>query len=106
MDYNEHKGLLIGIGAALAVGLGVFALFAGSEEAREKAEAVVNRQRAKHVVRQTFGGSKPLMKAIDTLGDKEINNVLSVMDKASRFGGDVSDSMSDVASFFTKRFGK
>lgn len=106
MFNNDNKGILIGIGAALAVGLGVYALFASSEEAREKAEAVVNRQRAKHVVRSKFSGNKAVLKTIDKLSDKDVNNLLAAVDKASDFGNNVTDSVGDLTKFITKTLGK
>lgn len=102
-DQKDTTGILVGIGAAVAVGLGVFAFFASSEEAREKAEALVNRQRAKHLVRSKFNGNKTILKAVDKLGDKEVNNLLAVLDKADNFGDSVSDSMSDAKKYITKK---
>lgn len=100
---NKTKGILLGVGVAALLGVGVVAVFASSEEARKKSKAVVNRQRAKQIVNNKLNGSKKAKKMVDKMSDDEINNLLSTADKASNLENQFSDAVGEVESFFKKQ---
>lgn len=103
---EDNKGILIGLGAAAAVGLGVFAYIMSSEEAQEKSKALVNRQRAKHLVRSKLDGNDKVLKAVDKLDDSSINNLLSTFDSASDLEDELEAKFNDVVKFIKKQSNK
>lgn len=100
--FEENKGIILGVGAAVAVGLGVFAYALTSEDAQEKSKALVNRQRAKHLVRQKLNGNNKVLKAIDKLDDSSVNNLLSTLDSASDLESQLEDKFNDATKFIKK----
>lgn len=102
-NLEENKGVIIGLGAAVAVGLGVFAYVLSSEEAQEKSKALVNRQRAKHLVRSKLDGNKKVLGAVDKLDDSSINNLLDTFDTASDLEDELEDKFNDVVKFLKKK---
>lgn len=105
-NFDENKGIILGIGAAVAVGLGVFAYMLSSEEAQEKSKALVNRQRAKHLIRSKLDGNKKALKAIDKLDDSSVNNLLATFDTASDLEDQVEEKFNDVVKFLKKQSNK
>lgn len=105
-NLEENKGVIIGLGAAVAVGLGVFAYVLSSEEAQEKSKALVNRQRAKHLVRSKLDGNKKVLGAVDKLDDSSINNLLDTFDSASDLEDELEAKFNDVVKFLKKKTNK
>ena len=99
---EDNKGILIGLGAAAAVGLGVFAIFLSSEEVQEKSKALVNRQRAKYLVRTKLDGNDKVLKAVDKLDDTSVNNLLSTFDSVNDLEDRLEDKVSDAVNFLKK----
>ncbi|EKU93342.1 Uncharacterised protein [Alloiococcus otitis] len=99
---EDNKGILIGLGAAAAVGLGVFAIFLSSEEVQEKSKALVNRQRAKYLVRTKLDGNDKVLKAVDKLDDSSVNNLLSTFDSVNDLEDQLEDKVSDAVNFLKK----
>lgn len=100
--FEDNKGIILGVGAAVALGLGVFAYVLSSEDAQEKSKALVNRQRAKHLVRSKLNGNNKVLKAIDKLDDSSVNNLLATFDSASDLENQIEDKFNDVVKFIKK----
>lgn len=105
-NFEDNKGIILGVGAAVALGLGVFAYVLSSEEAQEKSKALVNRQRAKHLVRTKLDGNNKVLKAIDKLDDSSINNLLDTFDSASELEDQIEDKFKDAVKFLKKQTDK
>lgn len=88
---SKLKNVLLGAGTIAA--LGVVTYFISSDAAQEKVEAMVNRQKAKHFVKDTLKGNKRAMSVIDKLSDDEIAHLLGTVDKV----GDLEDRLSDYS---------
>lgn len=88
---SRTKNVLFGLGTALAVG--AVAYFVSSDAAQEKAEALINRQRAKHFVKDTLRGNKKAMSVVDKMSDEEITNLLGTVDKVS----DLEEKLADYS---------
>jgi len=100
---STTKSVLIGLGTAVAVGVGIAGYFMFSDNAQEKTKALVNRQRAKHYVSNKFNDNKKAKKSVDKLSDTEVNNLLGAVDKANDLENQFSDAVSDVGDFFSKQ---
>lgn len=105
-NLEDNKGIILGVGAAVALGLGVFAYVLSSDDAQEKSKALVNRQRAKHLVRSKLDGNNKVLKAIDKLDDSSINNLLETFDSASELENQIEDKFNDAIDFLKKHSGK
>lgn len=92
MAKNRLGRFALGVTAVVA-GVSLYLYF--DENARNKVEAVVNREKAKAFVRQNLKGSPALLKAIDELSDAEMSTVMNLIDEASGAVSDVADKASD-----------
>lgn len=96
---NKTRNIVLGLGTAVAVGAVTYLI--SSDAAQDKLEAVINRQRAKHFVKDTLKGNKKAMSVIDNLSDAEISNLLKTVDKVDSLQekvGDYSDQIKDVTT--------
>lgn len=91
---DTTKSVLIGVGAAVAVGVLTF-LFT-SDDAKSKTKSVVNRQKAKYYVKDKLNGNSKASKVVEKMTDKEVNALLGTVDKVK----DLEDKLSDVTSDF------
>lgn len=101
---NSTKGILFGIGATLAIGA---VYLWKSEEALQKIEARINRQRAKHFVNDKLKGNDNALKVVENLSDEEVANLLSVVDKVTDLKGQVSEygeNLKDATTEFKELF--
>lgn len=99
---TRTKGIVVGIGTALAVG--VAAYFLSSDDAQEKTEAMMNRHKAKAFVKEKLKGNKKALSVVEQLSDEEINRLLSTVNRVSDLEdklSDYSDQLKDVSSDFT-----
>lgn len=90
---NTKKALLVGLAATAAVAA-VAALMAYEEETVDRIGAYLNRQRVKSYVKNKFKGNTRVMKAVDSLSDKEIDTLLAVLDRT----GDWKEAAMEVFS--------
>lgn len=88
---SKTKKFIVGVGTIAALGVVTYLL--SSDDAQEKLEAMINRQRAKHFVRDTLKGNKKAMSVIDNLSDHEITHLLNTVDKV----GDMEDKLTDYS---------
>lgn len=86
---------LVLLGAAAAVA-GTAAYLYFSDEAREKVEGVINREKAKFYVKHKLNGSDALVNAVDNLSDAEINTLVNLADTASDAANTASDGLSSL----------
>lgn len=98
---NSNKGILLGVGIAVAVGVLTFVFSTG--DAKEKTKAVVNRQKAKHLFKNKMSGSKKTSKVVDKLSDDEVTNLLGTVDRVKEIEKSLSDVSADFKSFFTDK---
>lgn len=113
---GSSKLALILLGSAAAVA-SIAALLYFNEDARERVEGVVNRERAKHFVRHNLAGSDTLIDAVDHLSDAEVNTIVklaantksasktakdkttdafdTIVNRAKEVGSDVTDAVKD-----------
>ena len=85
---NATRNLLMGLGAATAIGAAYMIL---SDSAMEKVENKINRKRAKKFVQKKLNGNPKAMKVVESLSDEELINLLSVVDKVSNIRGNISE---------------
>lgn len=83
---NMTRNVLIGIGAAAAVGA---AIALTSDKSLEKMENMVNRHKAKYFVKEKLHGNEKAMNVVNNLSDEEIRNLLSVVDKVTNLRGNM-----------------
>ena len=98
---NTKRNILIGVGAALVLGATVVL---SSDSAVEKMENMINRQRAKHFVKEKLHGNEKAMDVVENIADDEVSNLLNVVDKVSNLRGqigDYSDQLKDATTEFT-----
>lgn len=98
---SRTKGILVGVGSALAIG--ALAYFLTSDDAQEKTEALINRHRAKAFVKDKLKGNKKALSVVDKLSDEEVNQLLSTVDRVSDLEGKISDyshQLKDVSTDF------
>lgn len=100
---STTRTVLIGIGAAAAVGVGVLAYFLSSNDAQEKAKSRVNRERAKLFVGNKIGNSDKATSLVDQLSDSEVNNFMSSVNETDELENKLSDTASNVSDFFDKK---
>ena len=96
---NKTRNIILGLGTAVAVGAVTYLI--SSDAAQDRLEALINRQKAKHFVKDTLKGNKKAMSVIDNLSDDEISNLLKTVDKVDDLQskmGDYSDQIKDVTS--------
>lgn len=99
---NTTRNILLGVGAAVAIGA---AYMVTSDRAMEKAESMINRKRAKYFVKDKLHGNEKAMKVVENLSDDEIINLLNVVDKVSNLRGSVNDythQLKDATMEFTE----
>jgi len=96
---NRTKGILVGVGAAIAVGLTAY--FLSSDDAQEKTEAMMNRHKAKSFVKDKLHGNKKAMSVVDQLSDEEVNHLLSTVNRVSDLEGKISDYSDQLKSVST-----
>lgn len=85
---NTTRNVLIGIGAAAAIGA---AIALSSDSTLEKVENRMNRHKAKWFVKEKLHGNEKAMDVVDNLSDDEIRNLLNVVDKVTDLRGNVSN---------------
>lgn len=90
---NSKKALLVGLAATAAVAA-VAAVMAYEEDTVDRIGSYLNRQRVKSFVKSKFKGNEKVLKAVDSLSNKEIDMLLNLLDKT----GDWKDSAMDVFS--------
>lgn len=91
---NSSVGRIL-LGSALAVaGLAAFVYF--SDDAREKVEGTVNRERAKYLVRNKMNAPQAFVDAVDNLSDSEVTTLMRSLDKAGDAGENILDTVSDA----------
>ncbi|WP_225744596.1 hypothetical protein [Marinilactibacillus sp. Marseille-P9653] len=95
---NSNKGIFLGIGFAVLVGVVAFVF--SSDNAMEKTHSVVNRKKAKHLFKNKMHGGKKSSKVVDKLSDEEINSLMGTVSKVK----DIENSLSDVSSDFKEFF--
>ena len=102
MDKQE-KNVLFGLLGALVIG--VITYLVSSEAAQEKVETVINRQRAKHFVKDKLKGNQRALDKIDKMSNSEINSLLNNVDKMSDLESKLED-YSDELKNATKNLKK
>lgn len=98
---NQNKGILLGVGLAVAVG--VLTVIFSTGDTKEKAKKAVNRQKAKHLFKNKMHGSKKTSKVVDKLSDDEVNSLLGTVDKFKEIESSLSDVSADFKSFFSDK---
>lgn len=100
---STTRTVLIGIGAAAAVGAGVLVYFLSSNDAQKKAKSRVNRERAKLFVGGKIGNGEKATSIVNQLTDSEINNFMSSVNETDELENKLSDTASDVSNFFDRK---
>lgn len=90
---NNWGKILLG-SAVVVAGLSLYLYF--DEEARERVEGVVNRERAKAFVKHRLNGSDAMVNAVDKLNDTEINTLMKVMNNTNKAKNKASDAFTDI----------
>lgn len=106
------KFALVALGAAAVVG-GVALYLYYDEEARERVQGVINREKAKAFVRHKLNGSDELVAAVDNLTDAEVNTLIKLSDsaqdakdKAESLAEDASSKLSDFITHAKDKAGE
>ena len=99
---NQNKGILLGVGLAVAVG--VLTVTFSTGDTKEKAKTAVNRQKAKHLFfKNKMHGSKKTSKVVDKLSDDEVNRVIGTLTNLKEIESSLSDVSADFKSFFSDK---
>lgn len=93
---SNNTGRTVGLvllGATLAVA-GTAAYLYFSDEARERVEGLINREKAKFYVKHKLNGSEALVNAVDNLSNAEINTLVNLADSANEATNAAQDKLS------------
>lgn len=77
---NKGRAMLVGLAATAAV-TAVAALLAYEEETVDRIGSYLNRQRVKSYVKKHFNNHSRILDAVEKLTDKEIDRLLSILDR-------------------------
>ncbi|WP_034551069.1 hypothetical protein [Carnobacterium funditum] len=104
---SSTRNLLVGLGAAVAVGSVVLS---ASNKTMAKIEVYANRQKAKKFVKDRLKGNEKALDIVEKLSDEQVTNILKVVDKVSdlkgRFGTRTSHLKDATSEFKDKVKGK
>lgn len=92
---NSKKALLVGLAATAAVAA-VAAVMAYEEETVDRIGSYLNRQRVKTYVKNKFKGNQRVLKAVDSLSDKEIDTLLAVLDRTGNWKDAAMEVFADM----------
>ncbi len=90
---DRMKKILMGFG--IAAGIGAVAYVLSNDMVQEKVEAMYNRMRAKHFVKEHLNGNEKALEAIDRLDDEGINDILETVDRFNNMRNKLSSGGSD-----------
>lgn len=93
---DTEKSILIGVGVAFVLGVVTFLLTSGST--KEKAQAAMNRQKAKYYINDTFH-NKNAKKLVDKLSDDEVSKLVATTDKVKDLEDKFADMSDDLKDF-------
>lgn len=92
---NTKKALLVGLAATAAVAA-IAAVIAYEEDTVDRIGSYINRQRVKSYVKNKFKGNDRVMRAVESLSDREIDTLLTVLDRTGNWKDAAMDVFADM----------
>lgn len=93
-DAKRSLGLFLLGTTVAAAGISLYLYL--DDNARQRVEGAINREKAKLFVRHRFEGNETLVDAVDNMSDQEVTELVKLSEKAGDVKDNVSDSISDM----------